>query len=158
MSLIYCPYFYFPVKNLALNQSVSSSSLGLHGKHEYVVDGIYSPENGCEAALFYSDEGPSHWLRIDFGGWKNVGFVEVHNRNIPGRLDISRRLSNTMFYVYGESPTENRQLCAEIGDGGFYVFYLPCKKYLYGKGLEVFQPITGSKRYLNLCEVIVLGY
>ena len=87
-----------------------------------------------------------------------MGFLEVHNRNKGGRLDLARRLSNTVFYVYGESPTENRQLCAEIGDGGFFVFYLPCKKYLYGKGLEILQLNTGSTRYLNLCEVIVLGY
>ena len=95
------------------------------------------------------------WLRIDFGEWKHVMFVEIHNRKYD-----QAKISNSEIYVYGENPTENRQLCAIIIDGNHPVFYLPCSKKLYGKGIELYYPQqpTNEFRVIHICEMIVLGY
>ena len=150
-------FSFFSVKNLALGQNATMSSIADNSKPEFAVDGIYNRKEGC-IKMASSGHARHNWLRIDFGGWKHVGFVEIHNRNYNGNLDVMRRISNSFVYVYGESPTENRQLCAEIVDGGFKVFNLPCIKTLYGKGLELYQTDLGYDRWLHVCEIIVLGY
>ena len=52
--------------------------------------------------------------------------------------------------MYGETPTDNRQLCAKIFDGLHPIFYLSCVKTLYRKGIELYLPANGG-RLLNVC-------
>lgn len=122
---------------------------------ENVVDGIYGPDK-C-LAFFHSDMFQmEQWLRIDFGGWKHAQFVEIHNRD---HIETQYRISNSEIYIYGETPTENRQLCTKIIDGNHPVFYLPCVKTLYGKGMELYLlPHNNAPRILQVCQIIVLGY
>ena len=151
------------VKNLASNQNVTATTYYDNDESAaaFVVDGLYGPKV-CdsafqEAKIFLSlPRRPyDQWLRIDFGGWKHAQFVEVHNRITS--ISYMRRMSNTQFYVYGKSPTDNRQFCTEIVDGKDQIYYLPCVKTLYGKGLEMFYPYPGD-RSIMVCEIIVLGY
>ena len=132
-----------------------SSRFDAYQSPERVVDGIY---DGClwKNVFMTKYDQPEQWLRIDFGGWKHAMFVEIHN----GREWMLSYISNSQIYVYGETPTENRQLCAKIVDGNHKVFYLPCVKKLYGKGIELYYPpIEGSAgRTMAICEIIVLGY
>ena len=156
----------FSVKNLAPKHSVISVSSRSHtfNAPELVVDGIHDRNsNGvynseCMWNIFISAyDQPEQWLRIDFGGWKHAMFVEIHN---GVNSYWTTHISNSQIYVYGETPTENRQLCAKIVDGNHEVFYLPCVKTLYGKGIELYYPpIEGSAgRTMAICEIIVLGY
>lgn len=117
------------------------------------IDGI----NDCGGKYIHSlfDNEIENWLRIDFEEWKHVGIIEVYNR--IKNLNIKKRLSNTELYVFGATPDENRQICYIIEDGGFDHFKRTCKKPLFGKGVELYQPPNGQGRILNLCEVIVYG-
>ena len=93
------------------------------------------------------------WLRIELAEWKHVVIIEIYNRGSP----YEQRLSNTELYVYGSTPTENRQLCDIIVDGGFDYLKRVCKEPLFGKGVELYQPRTGQERIINIHEVIVHG-
>ena len=86
-------------------------------------------------------------------------FVEIRNRNNIYNQHNMERISNTQLYVYGESSMDNRQFCAEIIDGNYLVFNLPCVKPLYGKGIELYYPpVNQEVRTIHICEIIVLGY
>ena len=145
------------VKNLVFRQKATMSSI-YHTSNgpERAVDGIYG--QACVGIAVHSGEQTSsQWLRIEFGGWKHAGFVEIHNPHTTN-IGVMQRLSNSFLYVYGENPTDNRQICAEIVDGGNRILNLPCVKTLYGKGIELYLPYKGQPRILHICEIIVLGY
>ena len=102
------------VKNLVFRQNATMSSIHqtIYGP-ENAVDGVYG--QACEVSFVHSaaaEKTSSQWLRIEFGGWKHAGFVEIHNRAYYN-IGIMQRLSNSFLYVYGENPTDNRQICAE---------------------------------------------
>ena len=149
---------------MALNQN--TTAISLHPNHLkgliYAVDGLYGDTECKKISKLFATIGvgsnPTAWFRINFGDWKHVQFVEIHNR-ITLDVSLMKRLSNTKVYVYGETPTDNRRLCGEIVDGVNKVHYMVCKNQpLLGKGIELFQHDIGINRALNLCEVVVLGY
>ena len=160
MLLISLPFILpIAVQNLALNQNVSVSGEHPGEEAERAVDGVYGAEE-CKTKYFHSlvnEPGKEEWLRVDFGGWKHVMFVEI--RNINTVTSGMGKISNSQLYVYRESSMDNRQLCAEIIDGAHLVFNLPCVKTLYGKGIELYYPpVNQVKRIIHICEIIVLGY
>ena len=153
-------FFFFSVKNLALKQVVTASSIAFNGFAKYAVDGVYGKVE-CKNNWVHSHPSVpnSAWLRVDFGGWKHAQFVEIHNRIPTTNNNIKVRLSNTLIYVYGKDPSDDRRLCAKILDGNHERFYLPCLKTLYGKGIELHLPEEDvCCRILHICEIIVLGY
>ena len=132
------------------NASQSSTWNGLGASN--VIDGFFDEINGCGWRFSHTLPEAETWLRIDLAEWKHVVLIEIYNR-----INYSQRLSNTELYVYGESPSKNRQLCDIIVDGGFDHLKRVCKEPLFGKSVELYQPRTGQDRVINVCEVIVHG-
>ena len=124
-----------------------------------IVDGLFGDEVCSKSNYFLTTNyHPTVWLRIDFGEWKHVQFVEIHNRISPHQ-SMMDKISDTKVIVYGETHTDNRRLCGEISQVGKKVHYMVCvNQPLSGKGIELFQDDNGNSRQLHLCEVIVLGY
>ena len=125
-----------------------------------IVDGFFGDEHCSEpTSWFITKDHRAPWLRIDFGKWKSVQFVEIHNR-ITTLNNPMERISGTKVYVYGETQTDNRRLCGEISQGGEKVYYMVCfNQPLIGKGIELVQYNKNEELdFMNLCQVIVLGY
>ena len=142
-------------KNLAYKQLVTSSSI-YNGAHppSLVVDGIIEdPPNHCQH--FHSALESTNWLRVDLKEYYYIKFVTVHNKLTHDNQ--KSRLSNTEIYVFGDTPTTNRNLCTTIINGVPDEFFLVCNEVLYGKGVELYQPANGENRILHICELSIYG-
>ncbi|CAH1271437.1 ZAN [Branchiostoma lanceolatum] len=134
--------------NIALNRFAIQSSTARGGPASHAVDGNDSPLYGSSSCTHTAQESDP-WWRVDLGTSQSVGRVVVTNR----KDCCSERLEGFTVYV-GDSPEllSNPTCGGQQSVGGKDVITVNCGG-LTGRYVGI--ALSGSERYLTLCEVEV---